>query len=95
MVSRPSTQRIANLAHYFYFLDLITNKLYFLAIKYQELGIRTINDDTSIRTGKYGDYIFYKTINMKKPKFISLKSFNKDYKKCADADIISFINGNV
>jgi DNA topoisomerase-1 len=57
--------------------------------------IRIINDDTSIRTGKYGDYIFYKTVNMKKPKFISLKSFNKDYKKCSDADIISFINGNI
>jgi len=57
--------------------------------------IRLINDDISIRTGKYGDYVFYKTANMKKPKFISLKSFNKDYKKCSDADIISFINGNI
>ena len=56
--------------------------------------IRTINDDISIRNGKYGDYIFYKTINMKKPKFISLKGFNEDYKKCADADIISFVVKN-
>jgi DNA topoisomerase-1 len=56
--------------------------------------IRTINDDISIRNGKYGDYIFYKTTNMKKPKFISLKGFNKDYKKCADADIISFVVKN-
>jgi hypothetical protein len=31
---------------------------------------------------------------MKKPKFISLKGFNKDYKKCADADIISFVVKN-
>ena len=57
--------------------------------------IRTINDDISIRNGKYGDYIFYKTINMKKPKFISLKGFNKDYKKCTDTDIISFVNENL
>lgn len=56
--------------------------------------IRTINDDISIRNGKYGDYIFYKTVNMKKPKFISLKGFNKDYKKCTDTDIISFVNEN-
>jgi len=56
--------------------------------------IRTINDDISIRNGKYGDYIFYKTANMKKPKFISLKGLNKDYKKCADADIISFVGEN-
>ena len=56
--------------------------------------IRTINDDISIRNGKYGDYIFYKTVNMKKPKFISFKGFNKDYKKCADADIILFVNEN-
>lgn len=57
--------------------------------------IRTINDDISIRNGKYGDYIFYKTVNMKKPKFISLKGFNKDYKKCTDTDIISFVNENL
>ena len=57
--------------------------------------IRTINDDISIRNGKYGDYIFYKTANMKKPKFISLKGLNKDHKKCADADIILFVNENI
>lgn len=56
--------------------------------------VRTINDDISIRNGKYGDYIFYKTVNMKKPKFISLKGFDKDYKKCADAEIISFVGEN-
>jgi len=57
-------------------------------------NIRTINDDISIRNGKYGDYIFYKTVNMKKPKFISLKGFKRDYKKCADTDIILFVNEN-
>lgn len=57
--------------------------------------IRIVNEDISIRNGKYGDYIFYKTVNMKKPKFISLKGFNKHYKTCADADIISFIGENL
>ena len=32
---------------------------------------------------------------MKKPKFISLKGLNKDHKKCADADIILFVNENI
>ena len=32
-----------------------------------------INSDLSIRKGKYGDYIFYKKENMKKPKFLNLK----------------------
>jgi DNA topoisomerase-1 len=57
--------------------------------------IRIVNEDISIRNGKYGDYIFYKTVNMTKPKFISLKGFNKDYKKCTDTDIISFVNENL
>ena len=41
----------------------------------------------NIRTGKYGDYIFYKTDKMKKPRFLKLNGFMDDYKKC-DLDII-------
>jgi DNA topoisomerase-1 len=54
--------------------------------------VRIINDDISIRSGKYGNYIFYKTMQMKKPKFISLKNFNKDIYTCSDADFILLIN---
>jgi DNA topoisomerase-1 len=53
--------------------------------------VRIINDDISIRSGKYGNYIFYKTMQMKKPKFVSLKNFNKDIYTCSDADIISLL----
>jgi DNA topoisomerase-1 len=53
--------------------------------------VRFINDDISIRSGKYGNYIFYKTMQMKKPKFVSLKNFNKDIYTCSDADIISLL----
>jgi DNA topoisomerase-1 len=53
--------------------------------------VRFINDDISIRSGKYGNYIFYKTIQMKKPKFISLKHFNKNIYTCSQADIISLL----
>ena len=53
--------------------------------------IRIVNDDISIRKGKYGDYIFYKTAQMKKPKFISLKTFKLDYNKCSLNDITSWV----
>jgi DNA topoisomerase-1 len=57
--------------------------------------IRMVNDDTSIRKGKYGNYIFYKTAQMKKPKFISLKTFKLDYNKCSTSDIISWVKTQI
>ena len=39
--------------------------------------LKILNEDISIRTGKYGPYVFYKTEKMKKPKFINIK--NKNY----------------
>ena len=53
--------------------------------------IRKINNDLSIRSGKYGDYIFYKTKTMKKPRFLKLKSFDKNYKTCSIDELISWI----
>jgi DNA topoisomerase-1 len=43
---------------------------------------RVIDENTSIRNGKFGDYIFYKTKTMKKPQFIKLNGFKEDYKTC-------------
>lgn len=57
--------------------------------------VRTVNDDISIRKGKYGDYIFYKTAQMKKPKFISLKTFKFDYNKCGICDIILWVKTQI
>ncbi len=42
--------------------------------------VRKIDDYTSIRTGKYGDYIFHKKKTMKTPKFYKLDDFVKDNK---------------
>lgn len=42
--------------------------------------VRKINDSMSIRNGKYGDYIFYKTAKMKNPTFHKLQGFTGDYK---------------
>jgi DNA topoisomerase-1 len=48
--------------------------------------IRVISKDMSIRKGPSGDYLFYKTIKMKKPKFYDIKKFiieiKENYKKC-------------
>ena len=40
--------------------------------------VKEISDDISIRKGKYGNYVYYKTNKMKKPKFISMKGINID-----------------
>jgi DNA topoisomerase-1 len=53
--------------------------------------VRKITDDISIRNGKYGDYIFYKTPEMKNPTFLKLKGFTEDYKTCSMFNIIEWI----
>jgi len=45
--------------------------------------IRPINLSLSIRKSKRGDYLYYKTSKMKKPKFYSLNDFKEDYKTCS------------
>ncbi len=57
--------------------------------------LRQISNEISIRNGKFGDYIFYKTDKMKKPKFIPLKKINEDYLNC-DANIIkNYVNETI
>ena len=51
------------------------------------LIIRKIDDYTSIRKGKYGDYIFHKKKDWKKPKFFKIDDFlkannNLSYRSC-------------
>jgi DNA topoisomerase-1 len=65
-------------------------------IKYEEIlpfleegsnFVREINANISIRKSKKGDYVFFKTSKMKKPKFFDIKNFDQDYKIC-DLNII-------
>tara|TARA_B100000795_G_scaffold11746_1_gene8119 strand:- start:658 stop:2967 length:2310 start_codon:yes stop_codon:yes gene_type:complete len=51
--------------------------------------LKKINDNASVRQGKFGPYVFYKTMDMKKPKFISIK--NKAWK---DIDM-DWVLGNI
>jgi DNA topoisomerase-1 len=53
--------------------------------------VRELNNHLSIRTGKYGDYIFYKKPRMKTPKFFKLNGFDNDYKKCDKTLILNWI----
>jgi len=40
--------------------------------------IKEVDDELSIRKGKFGPYVFYKTDKMKKPKFVGLGKQNID-----------------
>jgi len=53
--------------------------------------VRELTPNISIRTGKYGDYIFYKAPKAKKPTFFKLAGFNDDYKKCEKILILNWI----
>ena len=63
----------------------------------KKVVVRQINDNMSIRSGKYGDYIFYKTPKMTKPKFLKLTDFIKEngansHKKCEINKLTDWIN---
>ena len=49
--------------------------------------VREVSTNITIRKSKKGDYIFFKTSKMKKPKFFALKDFEEDYKTC-DIDVL-------
>jgi DNA topoisomerase-1 len=53
--------------------------------------IRKINDETSIRKSKHGEYIYHKKKGHKKPVFISLEKFEEDYLSCSEERIIEWI----
>ena len=53
--------------------------------------VRELNNNLSIRTGKYGDYIFYKKTRAKKPEFYKLNGFNTDHKKCDKILLLNWI----
>ena len=56
--------------------------------------LRKINDEMSVRRGKFGNYVFYKTEKMKKPEFFNIKKFPECPITC-DSDIfIEWLNKN-
>jgi DNA topoisomerase-1 len=55
-------------------------------------NIQKINENISIRKGKYGDYIFYQTLTMKKPQFYKLNGFPCDYKTSSNRMILDWVD---
>jgi len=53
--------------------------------------VRELSSNLSIRTGKFGDYIFYKKPRAKKPEFLKLNDFKSDYKTCDKELLINWI----
>ena len=54
--------------------------------------LRTIDDSLSIRKGKFGPYIFYKTQFMKTPTFFNLTpKYKKTYESCSLDELKNFI----
>jgi DNA topoisomerase-1 len=61
---------------------------------YQGQILRTIDENTTIRYGRYGPYIFHKTAKMTKPAFVALKGFPEahgNYITCEAAKIQEWI----
>jgi len=56
--------------------------------------VRIVNSDISVRNGKFGHYIFYKTTSMSKPKFIKLAGFKGNYNTCPSEEIERFVDKN-
>jgi DNA topoisomerase-1 len=53
--------------------------------------VRELNAYISIRTGKFGDYIFYKKPRSKTPTFLKLNDFTSDYKTCDKLLLLNWI----
>ena len=52
--------------------------------------IKTITKDASVRTGKYGNYIYYKTQKMKRPIFLTIKKADINIDTCTDSELVSW-----
>jgi DNA topoisomerase-1 len=62
-----------------------------------ELILRELDEFTSVRKSKFGLYVFYKTVKMKKPKFINLKSCPYDVldRNISDASLLIWIHTQI
>jgi DNA topoisomerase-1 len=54
--------------------------------------LRELTPDLSIRKGKFGAYIYYKTASMATPQFFNLKSFKQGFNTCSKETLIEWIH---
>jgi DNA topoisomerase-1 len=64
-------------------LDILTGK-----VSSNPKMLKVVSDSLSIRKGKFGPYIFYKTKTMKKPRFLKLKKL--EWKTMSKQDILNW-----
>jgi len=60
--------------------DDVIHYLENIPFKIDKQVLRIINPSLSVRRGKYGPYIYYKTKHMKQPQFFPLKGFSDSWR---------------
>lgn len=53
--------------------------------------LRELTNNLSVRKGKFGPYVFYKTPTMPKPKFFNIKKFPVGFMTCTKEDIVKWL----
>lgn len=53
--------------------------------------LRKLNDDMSIRKGKFGAYVYYKRPDMGSPQFLNIKKFSEGYLGCEPTILINWL----
>ena len=54
--------------------------------------LREINENVSIRKGKYGAYVYYKRKDMEKPEFYNIKKFKEGFTYCDKDVFLEWLN---
>jgi topoisomerase IA-like protein len=57
--------------------------------------LRPVNMDLSIRKGKFGPYIFYKTPKMREPAFYNLRGFKEPWNTCSVEVLMAWIEESI
>ena len=54
--------------------------------------LRILREDLSVRKGKWGPYLFYKTDKMKKPSFLKLKGCELNVMNCPKENLLAWVD---
>jgi DNA topoisomerase I len=64
-------------------------------VEYENRNVlRVINDDITVRKGKFGAYVYYKTKTMNKPEFYNIKKFPEGFRYCKPEVLIQWLHEN-
>lgn len=53
--------------------------------------IRVLNENMSVRNGKFGSYVYYKTPEMKSPQFLNIKHFPDGFMICSAEILVEWV----